>query len=90
MATAMLSAVTGKKVRADLAMTGEITLRGRVLPIGGLKEKLLAAKNARIQTVLIPKENRADVEELSSEITKGLEIIPVETMEEVLKKALTR
>ena len=90
MATAMLSAVAGKKVRADLAMTGEITLRGRVLPIGGLKEKLLAAKNARIQTVLIPKENTADVEELSSEITKGLEIIPVETMEEVLKKALTR
>ena len=70
MATAMLSAVTGKKVRADLAMTGEITLRGRVLPIGGLKEKLLAAKNAGIQTVLIPKENTADVEELSSEITK--------------------
>lgn len=90
MATAMLSAVTGKKVRADLAMTGEITLRGRVLPIGGLKEKLLAAKDAGIQTVLIPKENTADVEELSSEITKGLEIIPVETMEEVLKKALTR
>ena len=90
MATAMLSAVTGKKVRADLAMTGEITLRGRVLPIGGLKEKLLAAKNAGIQTVLIPKENTADVEELSSEITKGLEIIPVEKMEEVLKKALTR
>lgn len=90
MATAILSAVTGKKVRADLAMTGEITLRGRVLPIGGLKEKLLAAKNAGIQTVLIPKENTADVEELSSEITKGLEIIPVETMEEVLKKALTR
>ena len=90
MATAILSAVTGKKVRADLAMTGEITLRGHVLPIGGLKEKLLAAKNAGIQTVLIPKENTADVEELSSEITKGLEIIPVETMEEVLKKALTR
>ena len=80
MATAILSAVTGKKVRADLAMTGEITLRGRVLPIGGLKEKLLAAKNAGIQTVLIPKENTADVEELSSEITKGLEIIPVATM----------
>lgn len=90
MATAMLSAVTGKKVRADLAMTGEITLRGRVLPIGGLKEKLLAAKNAGIQAVLIPKENTADVAELSSEITKGLEIIPVEKMEEVLKKALTR
>ena len=88
MATAMLSAVTGKKVRADLAMTGEITLRGRVLPIGGLKEKLLAAKSAGIKTVLIPKENRVDAEELSSEITKGLEILPVENMEEVLKQAL--
>ena len=70
MATAMLSAVTGKKVRADLAMTGEITLRGRVLPIGGLKEKLLAAKNAGIQTVLIPKENTADVEELLLKLQK--------------------
>ena len=89
MATAMLSAVTEKKVRADLAMTGEITLRGRVLPIGGLKEKLLAAKSAGIRTVLVPKENVADVEELSSEITKGLEIIPVENMDEVLEKALT-
>ena len=88
MATAMLSAITEKKVRADLAMTGEITLRGRVLPIGGLKEKLLAAKSAGIRTVLIPKENRVDVEELSSEITKGLEILPVENMEEVLKEAL--
>lgn len=88
MATAMFSAVTGKKVRADLAMTGEITLRGRVLPIGGLKEKLLAAKSAGIKTVLVPKENTADVEELSSEITKGLEIVPVESMEEVLKEAL--
>lgn len=85
-----LSAVTGKKVRADLAMTGEITLRGRVLPIGGLKEKLLAAKNAGIHTVLVPKENLADVEELSVEITKGLEIIPVESMNEVLKTALVR
>ena len=88
MATAMFSAVTGKKVRADLAMTGEITLRGRVLPIGGLKEKLLAAKSAGIKTVLVPKKNVADVEDLSSEITKGLEIIPVENMEEVLKEAL--
>ena len=88
MATAMFSAVTGKKVRADLAMTGEITLRGRVLPIGGLKEKLLAAKSAGIKAVLVPKENAADVEELSSEITKGLEIVPVESMEEVLKEAL--
>lgn len=88
MATAMFSAVTGRKVRADIAMTGEVTLRGRVLPIGGLKEKLLAAKNARIATVLVPAENMADVEELSAEITKGLEIIPVESMDEVLKTAL--
>ncbi|MBA4701181.1 MAG: endopeptidase La [Ruminococcus sp.] len=88
MATAMLSAITGHKVRADLAMTGEVTLRGRVLPIGGLKEKLLAAKNAGIKTVMIPKKNQADAEELSSEITKGLEILPVEHMDEVLKTAL--
>lgn len=88
MATAILSAITARKVRADLAMTGEITLRGRVLPIGGLKEKLLAAKNVGIKTVLVPKENQVDVEELSSEITKGLEIIPVESMDEVLKEAL--
>lgn len=88
MATAMLSAVTNRKVRADLAMTGEITLRGRVLPIGGLKEKLLAAKNAGIKTVLVPYENKRDVEELSAEITKGLEILPVERMSQVLKEAL--
>lgn len=86
MATAILSAVTDKKVRADVAMTGEVTLRGRVLPIGGLKEKLLAAKMAGIKTVLIPKKNKGDVEELSSEITKGMEIVPVETMEEVLSR----
>lgn len=87
MATAMLSAITEQKVRADIAMTGEVTLRGRVLPIGGLKEKLLAAENAGIKTVLVPKKNLADVEELSQEITKGLEILPVEHMEEVLKAA---
>lgn len=87
MATAMLSAITEQKVRADIAMTGEVTLRGRVLPIGGLKEKLLAAKNAGIKTVLVPKKNLADVEEFSQEITKGLEILPVEHMEEVLKAA---
>ena len=87
MATAMFSAITEQKVRADIAMTGEVTLRGRVLPIGGLKEKLLAAKNAGIKTVLVPKKNLADVEELSQEITKGLEILPVEHMEEVLKAA---
>ena len=89
MATAMLSAVTERKVRADLAMTGEVTLRGRVLPIGGLKEKLLAAKNAGMKTVLVPKENKADVEEISTEITKGLEILYVENMDEVLRQALT-
>lgn len=88
MATAMMSAITGRKVRADVAMTGEITLRGRVLPIGGLKEKLLAAKNAGIRTVIVPQENEPDVEEISSEITRGLEIIPVSHMDDVLKIAL--
>ncbi len=88
MATAMISAITGQKARADLAMTGEVTLRGRVLPIGGLKEKLLAAKNAGIKTVLVPKENEADVAEISQEITRGLDIRPVESMEQVLKAAL--
>ncbi len=88
MATAMISAITGKKVRADVAMTGEITLRGRILPIGGLKEKLLAAKNAGIQTVLVPKGNEADVRELAEEITKGLEIVFVSCMDEVLKCAI--
>ncbi len=84
MATAVLSAVTGKKVRADVAMTGEITLRGRVLPIGGLKEKILAAKTAGIKTVLVPRENEKDVEEITKEIKSGLEIYFVETMKEVI------
>lgn len=88
MATAMISAITGKKVRADVAMTGEITLRGRVLPIGGLKEKLLAAKSAGVKTVLVPEKNMRDVSEITTEITKGLEIIPVCTMDEVLNVAL--
>ena len=90
MATAMLSAITHRKVRADVAMTGEITLRGRVLPIGGLKEKILAAKNAGIKTVCVPKKNEADVNEISSEIKKGIEIIYVESMDEVLRTALVR
>ena len=90
MATAILSAVTGCKVHANVAMTGEITLRGRVLPIGGVKEKLLAAKNAGIQKVLVPVENERDVKELSTEITRGLEIVPVSRMEEVLEHALVK
>lgn len=87
MATAMLSAVTGKKVLASVAMTGEITLRGRVLPIGGLKEKTLAAKMAHIKKVLVPYKNQPDVAELSKEITKGLEIVYVKTMEDVVREA---
>lgn len=87
MATAMLSAITKKPVRADIAMTGEITLRGRVLPIGGLKEKLLAAKNIGIKTVCVPKDNEKDLEEISNEITDGMEIIPVDRFEQVEKQA---
>lgn len=87
MATAMLSAVLEKPVRADVAMTGEITLRGRVLPIGGLKEKLLAAGSAGMKTVIVPKRNQRDVEELSKEITGRLEFVYAEAMEEVIKHA---
>lgn len=88
MATAMLSAVTGRAVAARVAMTGEITLRGHVLMIGGLKEKLLAARMARIRKVLVPEKNRPDVEELPREITKGMEIVYVKEMDEVLREAL--
>lgn len=87
MATAMLSAVIQKKIRADVAMTGELSLRGRVLPIGGLKEKILAAKMADIKTVIVPFKNKIDIEELSKEITEGLEIVYVKELKEVLKKA---
>ena len=87
MATAMLSAVTGRKVLASVAMTGELTLRGRVLPIGGLKEKTLAAKMAHMKKVLIPVKNRPDVDELSKEITRGLEIVYVKTMDDVAREA---
>ena len=88
MATAILSAIIKRPVRADLAMTGEITLRGRVLPIGGLKEKLLAAKYAKIKEVLVPAENKPDIQELDKEITDGLTITFVSSMKEVLNKAL--
>ena len=90
MATAMLSAITNQKVRADVAMTGEITLRGRVLPIGGLKEKLLAAKAAKITLVLVPKENKKDIDEIEAEILEGISIQYVENMEQVLKYALEK
>lgn len=90
MATAMLSAITKQPVRADVAMTGEITLRGRVLPIGGLKEKILAAKNAGMKTVCVPKKNEKDIDEISAEIKKGLEIVLVEQMKDVLDIALVK
>ena len=90
MATAMLSAIIDRKVRADVAMTGEITLRGRVLPIGGLKEKLLAAKYARIKQVLVPKENKPDIQEIDAEILDGLKISYVDNMKEVLHEALAK
>lgn len=90
MATAMLSAVLNKPVRADVAMTGEITLRGRVLPIGGLKEKLLAAKGAGMKTVIVPERNRRDVEELSREITGGLELVYAQNMNDVISHAFVQ
>src|SRR5205807_10265773 len=90
MVTAIVSVMAGIPVRRDVAMTGEITLRGRVLPIGGLKEKLLAAQRGGIKTVLIPEENAKDLVEINEAIKKGLEIIPVSRMDEVLKRALVR
>jgi ATP-dependent Lon protease len=90
MCTSIISALSGIPIRADVAMTGEITLRGRVLPIGGLKEKLLAALRGGIKTVLIPKDNEKDLADIPENVKKELEIIPVETVDEVLKRALTR
>ncbi|MEO1795291.1 MAG: S16 family serine protease, partial [Pseudomonadota bacterium] len=90
MVTAIVSVLTGIAVRKDVAMTGEITLRGRVLPIGGLKEKLLAALRAGIKTVLIPEENVKDLAEISDEVKSKLEIVPVSIMDDVLSHALTR
>jgi ATP-dependent Lon protease len=87
MTTAMLSAILEKPVRADVAMTGEITLRGRVLPVGGLKEKLLAARSAGMKTVIVPEKNQRDVEELSKEITGGLNMVYAGTMDEVFPHA---
>ena len=88
MTTAIYSAVTNQKVRGDIAMTGEVTLRGRVLPIGGLKEKLLAAKNHGIKEVLIPIQNKKDISELSEEILGGMQITYVSDMQEVLERAI--
>jgi ATP-dependent Lon protease len=90
MATALVSVMTGIPVRNDIAMTGEITLRGRVLPIGGLKEKLLAALRGGIKTVLIPEENVRDLAEIPDIVKNGMEIIPVSRMDEVIKRALVR
>jgi len=90
MATAIVSVMTGIPVRRDIAMTGEITLRGRVLPIGGLKEKLLAALRGGVKKVLIPEENVKDLAEIPANVKNGLEIVPVSRMDEVVKHALTR
>ena len=90
MATAVLSAITNTPVKAKVAMTGEITLRGRVLPIGGLKEKLLAAKTAGITTVLVPVKNEKDVAEISNEIKSGIEICYVESMDEVIELSFAK
>ena len=90
MVTAIVSVMTGIPVRKDVAMTGEITLRGRVLPIGGLKEKLLAALRGGIKTVLIPEDNAKDLADIPENVKSGLEIMPVARMDEVLKQALVR
>lgn len=90
MVTTIVSVLSGVPVRRDVAMTGEVTLRGRVLPIGGLKEKLLAALRGGLKTVLIPKDNEKDLADIPDNVKKGLEIIPVATVDEVLKKALTQ
>jgi ATP-dependent Lon protease len=90
MVTSIVSVLTGIPVHREIAMTGEITLRGRVLPIGGLKEKLLAALRGGIKTVLIPKENEKDLDEIPDNVKRGLNIVPVGTVDEVLSRALVR
>ena len=88
MATAVASALTGKPVRSDVAMTGEITLRGRVLPVGGIKEKVLAAHRAGIKTIIMPKENKRDLDEIPANVKRSLEFILVDHMDEVLKHSM--
>ncbi len=88
MATALFSAITGKKVNSDVAMTGEVTLRGNVLPIGGLKEKILAARLFGIKKVLVPEDNEPDVEEIEEEIKQGIDIVYVNSMKEVLEHTI--
>jgi len=90
MCTSIVSVMTGIPVKRDVAMTGEITLRGRVLPIGGLKEKLVAANRSNIKTVLIPKENEKDLTEISKKLVKGLKIVTVSNVDDVLKYSLTK
>ncbi len=90
MATAMISALTKRKVRSDVAMTGEITLRGNVLPIGGLKEKVLAAYREGMHTIILPKENTRDLEDIPENVREKLEFVPVEHMDEVLRTALLK
>ena len=90
MVTALVSVLSGVPIRSDVAMTGEITLRGRVLPIGGLKEKLLAALRGGIRTVIIPEENRKDLADIPKNVTQGLEIVPVKWIDQVLDIALVR
>jgi ATP-dependent Lon protease len=90
MATAMVSALTQQKIRSDVAMTGEITLRGRVLPIGGLKEKVLAAYREGIRTIILPKENERDIDDIAENVKEKLEFVPVENMDEVLAHALVK
>ena len=88
MATAMISALTGRKVRSDVAMTGEITLRGNILPIGGLKEKTLAAYREGLKTIVLPQENERDIEDIPDVVRSSLEFVPVGHMDEVLRVAL--
>jgi ATP-dependent Lon protease len=90
MATAMVSALTGRKVRSDVAMTGEITIRGRVLAIGGLKEKVLAAYREGIKTIILPEDNRRDIEEIPENVREKLEFIPVDHVDKVLENALLK